>query len=146
MYKLRHWVKGIVHFEIIFWYVLAYLKGIQNVCVLVSTVFSILIFFGQTVVVYQSYNGGYKGGPRQRACTEKSKLNMIEWYTLGHQCVLTFTSHSIMFNLDFSVLALWRGPPKPPLYDWQTTTVWPKNIKIENTVETKTPTSWMHLR
>jgi len=25
--------KGIVHFEIIFWYVLAYLKGIQDVCV-----------------------------------------------------------------------------------------------------------------
>jgi len=33
------------------------------------------------------------------------------------------------------------------LNDWQTRTVWPKNIKIENTVETKTPTStWMPLR
>jgi len=30
---------------------------------------------------------------------------------------------------------------RPPLYDWQTRTVWPKNIKIENTVEAKTPTS-----
>jgi len=45
-------LKVIVHFEINFWYVLAYLK------VFVSTVFSILIFLGQTVVVYQSYNGG----------------------------------------------------------------------------------------
>jgi len=42
-------VKGIVHFEINFWYLLAYLKGI-----FVSTLFSILIFFGQTVLVYQS--------------------------------------------------------------------------------------------
>jgi len=25
------------------------------------------------------------------------------------------------------------------LYDWQTRMVWPKNIKIETTVETKTP-------
>jgi len=42
-------VKGIVHFEINFWYVLAYLKGIQDVGVFVSAVFSILIFLGQTV-------------------------------------------------------------------------------------------------
>jgi len=47
--------KGIVHFEIHF---VAYLKGIQDVGVFVSTIFSILIFFGQTVVVYQSYTGG----------------------------------------------------------------------------------------
>jgi len=56
--------------------VLAYLKGIQDVGVVVSTVFSILIFFSQTGVVYESYNAGL-GGPPQRACTEKSKLNMI---------------------------------------------------------------------
>jgi len=31
--------------------------------VFVSTVFSILTFFGQTVVVYQSYTGG-EGGPQ----------------------------------------------------------------------------------
>jgi len=49
----------LVHFEIIFRYVLAYLECIQDVVgVFVSTVFSILIFFGQTVVVYQSYTGG----------------------------------------------------------------------------------------
>jgi len=51
-------LKGIVHFAIIFWYVLAYLKGIQDVGVFVSTVFSILTYFGQTVVVYPSYNAG----------------------------------------------------------------------------------------
>jgi len=56
--------------------VLAYLKGIQDVGVFVSTVFSILTFFGQTGVVCQSYNAG-NGGPPQRACTEKSKLNII---------------------------------------------------------------------
>jgi len=55
--------------------VLAYFKGIQDVGVFVSTVFSILIFFGQNIV-YQSYNGGVWGPPK-RACTEKSKLNMI---------------------------------------------------------------------
>ncbi len=32
-----------------------------------------------------------------------------------------------------------------PLYDWQTRTVWPKNIKIGSTEEKKTPTSWMSL-
>jgi len=35
--------KGIVYFKIIFLYVLAYLKDIQDVGVFVSTVFSILI-------------------------------------------------------------------------------------------------------
>jgi len=57
----------------LFLYDLAYLKGIQDVGIFASIVFSILIFFGQTVVVCQSYNGG----PPQRACTKKSKLNMI---------------------------------------------------------------------
>jgi len=51
-------LKGIVHFEIHFWYVLDYLKGIQDVCVFVSSVFSILTFFSQTVVVCQLYTGG----------------------------------------------------------------------------------------
>jgi len=69
-------VKGLVHFEINFWYLLAYLKGIQDVGVFISTVVSILIFSGQTVVVCQSYNGGL-WSPPQRACREKSKLNMI---------------------------------------------------------------------
>jgi len=49
--------------------VLAYLKGIQDVGVFVSTVVSILIFFTQ--------NNGGLWGPPQRACTEKSKFNMI---------------------------------------------------------------------
>jgi len=57
--------KGIVHFEMIFFiYVLAYLKGIQDVGVFVSKVFSILIFLGQTVLVCQSYNGGLWGPPK----------------------------------------------------------------------------------
>jgi len=68
--------QGIVHFEINFLYVLAYLKGIQDVDVFVSTVFSILIFLGLTVLVCQSYNAGV-WGPPQKACTEKSILNMI---------------------------------------------------------------------
>jgi len=55
---------------------LADLKGIQDVGVFVSKVFTILIFLGQTVLVCQSYNGGL-WSPPQRACTEKSKLNMI---------------------------------------------------------------------
>jgi len=62
--------------KLIFRHVLSYLKGIQDVGVFVSTVFSILIFLGQTVLVYQSYNGGL-WSPPQRACTEKSKLHMI---------------------------------------------------------------------
>jgi len=69
-------IKGIVHFEINFWYVLAYLKGIQDVGVFVPAVVSILIFLGQTVLVCQSYNGGL-WSPPQRACTEKSKLNVV---------------------------------------------------------------------
>jgi len=54
--------------------------------------------------------------------------------------------HETSGLLDFCVHALWGGPNTSPLYDWQTRTVWPKNIKSENTVETKTPTSWMALR
>jgi len=58
--------------------VLAYLKGIQDVGVFVSTVFRILLFLGQTVVVCQSYNGsGDLWGSPKRAYTEQSKLNMI---------------------------------------------------------------------
>ena len=62
-------LKGIVHFEITFWYVLAYLKGIQDVGVFFSTVVSILISLGQTVLVCQSYNAGL-WILSQRACTE----------------------------------------------------------------------------
>jgi len=69
-------IKGIVDFEINFWYVLSYLKAIQDVGVFVSAVVSILLFLGQSVLVCQSYNGGL-WSPPQRACTEKSKLNMI---------------------------------------------------------------------
>jgi len=44
--------------KLILWYVLAYLKGIQGVCVFVSAVVSILIFLGQNVFVCQLYNAG----------------------------------------------------------------------------------------
>jgi len=60
--------------------VLAYIKGIQDIGVFFSTVFSIFIFLGQsqTVLVCQSYNGALWSspvvGPPQRACTEKSIL------------------------------------------------------------------------
>jgi len=45
--------KGIVHFEINFCYVLAYLNGIQDVGFFVSTVFSVLIILGQAILVCQ---------------------------------------------------------------------------------------------
>jgi len=80
-------IKGIGHFEMNFWYVLAYLKGIQDVGVFVSTVVSIFSIFRSNrqfdlsncqsnCQVCQSYNAGL-WSPPQRACTEKSKLNMI---------------------------------------------------------------------
>jgi len=44
-------------------------RASQDVGVFVSAVFSIFIFLGQTVLVYQSYNAGI-WSPPQRACTE----------------------------------------------------------------------------
>jgi len=44
-------------------FTLAYIEGIQDVGVFVSTVFSILTFLGQTVLVCQSYNAGIWGPP-----------------------------------------------------------------------------------
>jgi len=49
------WIKGIVRFEIIFLYILAYPNGI-HVGVFVFSVVYILIFLGQTVFVCQSFN------------------------------------------------------------------------------------------
>jgi len=57
-------INGIVHFENNF-AVLAYLKGIQDVGVLVSAVVSILIFLGQTILVCQSYNAGLWSPPQK---------------------------------------------------------------------------------
>jgi len=48
----------------------------QDVGVFLSTVVSILIYLGQTVLVGQSYNAGL-WSPPQRESTEKSRLNMI---------------------------------------------------------------------
>ncbi len=53
-------IKGIVHFEIKIWYLSAYTKGIQDVGVFFSSVDPILMFLGQTVLVWQSYNGRYR--------------------------------------------------------------------------------------
>jgi len=63
MLQVEEPIKGIVDFEINFWYALSYLKGMQDVGVFVSAVFSILIFLGQTVHVCQSYNGGLWSPP-----------------------------------------------------------------------------------
>jgi len=51
---------------------LAYLKGIQDVGVFVSAVFSIDIF--QTVAISHTLEAK---GVHQKACTGKTKLNMI---------------------------------------------------------------------
>jgi len=58
------------------WYVFAYPKDIQDEGVFVSAVVSILKCLGQTILVCQSYNAGL-WSPPQRACTEKSKLNLM---------------------------------------------------------------------
>jgi len=52
--KWIKFLKGIVHFEINFLYVLAYLMCIQDVGVFISGIVSILIFFSQTVLVCHS--------------------------------------------------------------------------------------------
>jgi len=49
--RLSKCVKGIVHFEIIFGYVLADLKGIQDVGVFVPAVVSIVMFFSCLLVI-----------------------------------------------------------------------------------------------
>jgi len=55
-----------------------------------------------------------------------------------------------MFNLDFSVHTLWGEPREDSLYVQCMTDRQQrfdqKNVKIENAVETKKPTSWMPLR
>jgi len=68
-------LKLIFGLKLISKFTLAYLKGIQDVGIFVSTVFSILIFLGQTVLVCR-YMEVY-GVHLKKACTEKSKLNMI---------------------------------------------------------------------
>jgi len=68
-------LKGIVHFEINFWYVLAYLKGIQDVSALFP---QYLQFWHFSVKPLLSISNTLEArGVNQKACTEKSKLNMI---------------------------------------------------------------------
>jgi len=54
-FKTNSCLKGWFTLKLIFDMFLAYLKGIKDVGVFVSTAFSILRFFGQTIVVCQSY-------------------------------------------------------------------------------------------
>jgi len=70
--------KGMVHFEINFWYVLAYLKGIQDVGVFVSAVVSVLLFLGQTLPVCQSYNGGLWSPPQMCTVNVYFHLRVID--------------------------------------------------------------------
>jgi len=94
-------VKGIVHFEINFWYVLAYLKGIQDVG---------FTFFGQTVVVYQSYNAGL-GGPRQRACTENTMPVQVVSF------MSTLFGFSIILNKSGNVMVIFNSEDPFPITD-----------------------------
>ncbi len=66
---------------------------------------------------------------------------------LGHQCVVTMGNCLIWISLCMFFFPLIERDSDLylPLYDWQTRTVWPKNIKIGSTEEKKTPTSWMPL-
>jgi len=49
----------------------------SDVGVFVSTVFSILTFFSQTVVVYQSYTGAYGGPPKSMHREVKIKHDLM---------------------------------------------------------------------
>ncbi len=109
---------------------------------------------------------------RARAHTRHTPDVCAHSFQLGHGCVqevknyintvrfLTQTARLCLrpsmcsydgelFNLNFSVHVLFPSHRDSdlylPLYDWQTRTVWPKNIKIGSTEEKKTPTSWMPL-
>ncbi len=73
----------------------------------------------------------------------KNDINTVRFLTtnrsfrvLGHQCVVY---DGELFNFDFSVHVLFPSYRDSdlylPLYDWQTRTVWPKNIKIGSTEE-----------
>ncbi len=87
-------------------------------------------------------------------CTRgKNDINTVRFLT--HKPLVSCLRPSMcsydgeLFNLDFSVHVLFPSYRDSdlylPLYDWQTRTVWPKNIKIGSTEEKKTPTSWMPL-
>ncbi len=57
---------------------------------------------------------------------------------LGHQCVVTMGNCLIWISLHFLFPSYRDGDLYLPLYDWQTRTVWPKNIKIGSTEEKDT--------
>ncbi len=82
----------------------------------------------------------------------KNDINTVRFLTQTARLCLRPSMCSYdgeLFNLDFSVHVLFASYRDSdlylPLYDCQTRTVWPKNIKIGSTEEKKTPTSWMPL-
>ncbi len=59
---------------------------------------------------------------------------------------LSVSSRDAGFNLVLSVYVCFSQSREShwlPLYNWQTATVWVKNINLCSTEETKSPTSWM---
>jgi len=76
----------------------------------------------------------------------KSKLQVIKsklqkkviflslYLKLWRSMVTTLKSVHREVQIRKSVDALWGGDHRPPLYDWQTRTVWPENIKSQNCV------------
>ncbi len=166
-------IKGIVHPKMKIWCLSAYPKGIQDVGDFVSSVEHKWRFFlSQTVAVCQPYNGS-QWDPRlwetNKTCTDKTKLNpaarddtlrskdtkrlvcarnrTVFIYFFYLWSAARISSRAAGFNLVLSVYVFLvsqsRGSHWLPLYDWQTTMVWVKNIRLCSTEETKSPTSWM---
>ncbi len=90
----------------------------------------------------------------RHGCVQEVK-NIYILFVFSHKPLVSCLRPSMcsydgeLFNLDFSVHVLFPSYRDSdlylPLYDWQTRTVWPKNIKIGSNEEKKTPTSWMPL-
>jgi len=127
-------VKGIVHFESNFLCVLSSLKSIQDVGVFVSAVVSILIFLGHIMEVY----GHHLKEHAQRSPDHESGLQMSG---------LSITSINVYLHLRvIKSCLIWTSLCmlfEVVTIDLHYMTDGPKNIKIETTAETKTPTSWM---
>ncbi len=104
--------------------------------------------------VTRAFKGGseHLGGMRARTqitwtwlCTRgKNDINTVRFLTQTARSCLRPSMCSYdgeLFNLDFSVHVLFPSYRDSdlylPLYDWQTRTVWPRNIKIGSTEEKK---------
>ncbi len=80
----------------------------------------------------------------------KNDINTVQFLAQTDRFVsldLNVSSLAAGFNLVLSVYVFFysqsRGSHWLPLYDWQTATVWVKNLCLCSTEETKSPTSWM---